>query len=365
MSSPHSDSPKITLRGLDGVRALAALGVLASHTIGSSVRFGLGAHRGIQLANEGVTIFFTLSGFLITYLLLEERRRFDRVHIPQFYMRRILRIWPLYFFFILVACVVHGTVDDGLTNVAYLPLYVVFLPNIVFNLNRYPPDLGHLWSIGVEEQFYAFWPLLVAKVRRLERVLFALIATMLLARAGLKVYETHSHDELPFSIAVSMRFDCMAIGALFAIAYHRRMPRVLAVARTAAVPLAFWVCVALSATNHFSLFSIATPTVMATVTGIFLISEVERTRPVGLLANPVMGFLGRISFGIYVYHPLVISILVLALRHAGVTFQTAWLAVVCVAVITTVVAQLSYALLERPFLRLKERFAFVRSGSPK
>ena len=79
MSATPSDSPKITLRGLDGVRALAALGVLASHTIGSSVRFGLGASRGIQLANEGVTIFFTLSGFLITYLLLEERRRFDRV----------------------------------------------------------------------------------------------------------------------------------------------------------------------------------------------------------------------------------------------------------------------------------------------
>lgn len=88
------------MSGLNGIRAIAAISVLISHMNESLSFFGLSNLQGLDLAGFGVTMFFALSGYLITYLLLLEKRDYARINVGQFYIRRILRIWPLYYFFL-------------------------------------------------------------------------------------------------------------------------------------------------------------------------------------------------------------------------------------------------------------------------
>src|SRR5512135_955912 len=135
--------------GLDGIRAIAACGVMFSHALKELYRFtGHVRHEGLQLASQGVIMFFTLSGFLITYLLLREREERGSIDLGAFYLRRILRIWPLYFFYLAVAVAYHALAGEGVPHPGYLVLFVLFLPNLAQNLQRHPPDTGPLWSLG-------------------------------------------------------------------------------------------------------------------------------------------------------------------------------------------------------------------------
>ncbi len=349
--------------GLNGIRALAAMGVLVSHTLGSTSRVGLGQHGTIQFAGTGVTIFFTLSGFLITYLLLREKSVYGRIDLRRFYLRRILRIWPLYFFYIGAAVLVTYVMrDDAVEYLRYLVFFVLFVPNIAFNLNRYPSDLGHLWSIGIEEQFYAFWPIVLGRITRVARFLIVLIAALVIARIGLKLYSAHIGNKLPFSLSICMRFDCMAIGALCAIAYDRSDSRLLRIARSPGVSIAFWAIVLVACLNRFTMFSFLGDDVAAVVTGLFIVRQVDANRPNTVLENRFASFLGLISFGLYVYHPLLISVVVHFVRRSNYTFAHPVVFVGFVAGLTIAVAWASHRWLEAPFLRLKERFARIESS---
>lgn len=119
----------------------------------------------------GVILFFVLSGFLITYLLLTEEQSFKKISIGKFYVRRILRIWPLYFFIILLAFLILPNIDlfvlpnfdkDVIYSNLFLKLllYAIFFPNLVLSLLGVVPYASHTWSIGTEEQFYLVWPVL-------------------------------------------------------------------------------------------------------------------------------------------------------------------------------------------------------------
>lgn len=350
---------RVSFRGLDGIRALAALGVLVSHALLSLGRLGLENRDRLPFAQSGVTIFFTLSGFLITYLLLVEKERTGGIALGRFYVRRILRIWPLYFFYIAVACAVMALGPDGLTHAPYVALFVLFVPNLAFALHHAPPDLAHLWSIGVEEQFYAFWPIVVAKVRALVPFLVGLIVVLIALRTGLKLYSARGGSAIPFNLVMSARFDCMATGALFAIAYLRKGTVVMRVCTSPIVPLVFWAMVIATCVTPLELLHIYGENVVALITGCFLISQIENRRATTLLDNPVAKLLGTISFGIYVYHPLVITVL----ERVGFVATNAPVAVLVVALATCAVAWLSFRFLEQPFLRLKRRYMVVESGA--
>ena len=241
---------RVYFRGLDGLRALAATGVMISHSLVALKRFpGHSPHRGLELAGQSVIVFFTLSGFLITYLLLQEREELGRIDLRAFYMRRILRIWPLYFFYIILAMAYHWAADPGgVANAGYVILFVCFVPNIAFNLDRYMPDTAPLWSIGIEEQFYAVWPLIVRHVRNLERVLVGVIVCVVGVRFALHLRFGGS-KHLATSIVDSVGYDSMAIGALCAFAYRRGSARVMKLARSAFVQVGFIVWLALLAAN--------------------------------------------------------------------------------------------------------------------
>ncbi len=146
------------LPGLNGIRALAALIVLFSHIWQFQYWFGFDHPTFLpyKAASLGVTLFFVLSGYLITYLLILKKEWLKTIALRKFYLRRILHIWPLYYL-ILTGCVL--LVNDSLSRCA---IYCFFLmPNLSVALACLPPVIVPLWSIGVEEQFYLCWPILM------------------------------------------------------------------------------------------------------------------------------------------------------------------------------------------------------------
>lgn len=157
--------------GLNGLRAIAALAVVISHTTMALNDFNLdstifgaledGRPKGINLASYGVSVFFVLSVFLITYLLLAEKK-VQEIDIKKFYLRRLLRIWPLYYLYFIIALLVLYYLGQEL-KLNTLLLYIFFAANVPYIVDTKLLFLDHYWSLGVEEQFYLFWPWLVKK----------------------------------------------------------------------------------------------------------------------------------------------------------------------------------------------------------
>ncbi|MFL6194529.1 MAG: acyltransferase family protein, partial [Thermoanaerobaculia bacterium] len=178
---------KVHFRGLDSLRFLAALFVILDHVPMNQGSAGLPNPHWGALFYRGapaVAFFFTLSGFLITYLLLEERRKTGEIGVWRFYLRRACRIWPLYFVIVAFGLAFYNFVLPRL-GVRYpveydlglaVALYTLFLPNVMSGLYRVGGILNPLWSIGVEEQFYLAWAPLV---RRFHRALPAVCGTLL------------------------------------------------------------------------------------------------------------------------------------------------------------------------------------------
>src|SRR5829696_2370093 len=165
----------VYLPGLNALRAIAALAVVITHITFELGTFNLdpsifgtfknGLPRGLDLAGFGVSIFFAISGFLITFLLQNEKE-VQPINIKNFYLRRILRIWPLYYLYLVIAVLTITILGYDL-EIRSLLLYVFFAANIPYILNIPLKFLSHYWSIGVEEQFYLFWPWVNKKINRI------------------------------------------------------------------------------------------------------------------------------------------------------------------------------------------------------
>ncbi|MES1218996.1 MAG: acyltransferase, partial [Bacteroidota bacterium] len=211
----------VHLKGLNGLRAIAALAVVVSHTLLFSKQFGLSKSTGVDLAGFGVSIFFSLSGFLITYLLLLEKDRFTTINIKAFYIRRILRIWPLYYFYLFLSVIMILIFHLG-DLPGSLIYYIVLCANIPFIAGTELPLIGHYWSLGVEEQFYLFWPWIVKKTTRLIKVLLIFISIFLVLKIGLRLLHIKTGLLWPYLIIHVSRFECMAIGALGAVFFFKQ-----------------------------------------------------------------------------------------------------------------------------------------------
>jgi peptidoglycan/LPS O-acetylase OafA/YrhL len=360
--------------GLNGLRAIAALAVVLSHVTVELGQFNLspylfgqmenGNPRGLDLSEFGVTIFFALSGFLITYLLLAEDKR-QPINIPNFYIRRILRIWPLYYTYFLLG--MFFTIiwsDDFYASSTFF--YVFFAANIPKIFYTQIPLLSHYWSLGVEEQFYLLWPLGVkANVRkRLFAVTLASIVLFLLVKVYAHTVFPGSYFEHAMYI---VKFDCMLIGALGAILYYQRNEWFLKLAPHVAVQAAAWFAILLVALNRFHIFSIIDHEIISGVTVLLIIGQIMAPRKIFNLDTNLFDFLGKISYGIYVIHPLVLVVLGKLLKP--LSFGPDWVRYILVYAsvtgITILLAHLSYEHLEKRFLRIKTRYAVVPSAGTR
>ena len=348
----------IHLPGLNGLRAIAALSVMWGHTFQSD--FGNWGITGFQLpvVADGVTLFFVISGFLITYLLLNEQEKSHRVSIPKFYMRRILRIWPIYYLYLIIALSVTALWSDS--NIWY---YIFFGANIPFILTMGIWPIVHYWSIGVEEQFYLFWPWIVklthGRNARLLALAIGLCTLWLLCKWGIYlVWDTTT----AYRFFAVTRFDCMMIGAIGAILYYTKAKWFNQLMSNRLLGLTCLLLLFFSLPWSGIIPAPIRPQIIALLSLVCIMNQLYR--PIINFENRICDFVGKISYGIYIIHPLLIFLLSGLYRNCGIHLSDGLATVLIYFLITLstiLIAWLSYRFYESPFLRLKNRFAIVHS----
>lgn len=334
------------LPGLDGLRMVAVFLVVLYH-------FGLEVIPG----DQGVMMFFVLSGFLITWLLLAEQESAGSISLRQFYLRRVLRIFPAFYCYWLlvtgVLLLIKAPVPWGqaLSALGYVSNYYQG-----FRGDPVSP-YSHTWSLAVEEQFYLLWPLalraLVPNPRRLGTALVVVIAAISVHRLILHVA---FHVGYPYLYeAFDARADALAVGCLLAVVLRRGyLPRLwsaLCTARMSILTVALLAAATLLRPGYRLIGGYAVQPLLVAV----LIAQVIALRgsPLWRWLNwPPVRYLGVLSYSIYLYQEAVIPIV----RGA---FASSPLMVSLGASVTAVLlmAAASYHLIERPFLRLKETIA--------
>ncbi len=355
--------------GLNGLRAIAAIAVVISHiTLGLS-SFGLDAHlfgtfadgkpKGLSLAGFGVSIFFVLSGFLITFLLQTEKERAE-INIKKFYLRRILRIWPLYYVYLLV-CMVTMLIYGFDIDVKNLFFYVFYTPNIPFVLGTGMAFVTHYWSLGVEEQFYLFWPWLNKKINNLIMPLIIMIISIISIKVALHFLYPNSILEVVIHVT---RFHCMMIGGVGAILYKQKHTLFLRLADNKISQSICWFILFLVAINKYHFASIIDNEIISVVGLVIIIGQINIKNRLINLENSIFDFLGKISYGIYVVHPLLIFLF--AKIFSELTIATPYKYIIVygtILVATILTAYISYTYMEKYFLNFKKRFEVVKSAS--
>gem|GEM_PF-612449 len=364
--------PTVHLPGLNGIRAIAAVAVIVAHTTLLLNTFGLdpflfgatpeGTPRGTDLAGFGVSMFFALSGFLITYLLLLEKEK-QPIDVKNFYIRRVLRIHPLYYTYLAISVAVIFIYGLQFSWVA-LFFYVFLAANVPFILGFELPLVGHYWSLGVEEQFYLLYPWIVKKVRNLPVVLISLITGLVLLKLALRYVHT-SYGLTPYNFIHVTRFQCMLIGALGAWYFYVRQPFFLRTTTNVFVQLVSWIAIALVAINRFHIASVLDSEIISVVTVFIILGQVTKTNRLINLDFGVFDFLGKISYGLYVIHPLVLFFLPKVLGFE-MPLVLRYVVVYGLALgVTILIAYLSYEYFEKYFLKLKSRFSAVVSSASR
>ena len=358
---------------LDALRGIACLMVLFFH--GLANRY-VPEHMNsvervfVKLCSygfTGVNLFFVLSGFLITGILLETRQRTD--YYSRFYIRRSLRILPLYYGILLVVVLIWRLgLTDRPFSWGFLGLSAIYLANMT-PLFGVPIEFGVLWSLAVEEHFYLLWPTFVRRLksRSLVMLAFALCAIALACR--LAAFHL-GHDV--FGYYTWMVCDGLAMGSLLAIAirYYRQDRK--AMAKIAAIAFGYaMVCFAIEKRVALTLTGAALQISGINAFFAFVLVSVLLFGSRYAWRLPLLEFMGDISYGVYLMHTLVFDVFdAMARRHFPVlapehlTFPLASVRFVIVSAITIACAWLSRWYFEEPFLRLKDRFASDQRNAP-
>jgi len=342
---------------LDALRAFAVIAVIIHHYTRSGWGFG---------ADSGVKLFFTLSGFLITGILLRGRastQENDIGRLPalgRFYARRFLRIFPLYYFVIAVAFAIN--LQPARKVIGWLLTYTLNIH--MANQGWFEANFAHFWSLSVEEQFYVFWPWLVLffPQRWLLHGVLAMASVGPLYRFSYVWSGYHNMTGISSYISTLSCVDSLGLGALLAVLVHHRVLkpdtrwiRIVLPAAIATTAAMFWF-----ANDDVYLIAYA-PVQSVTFCCVIYAASLGIGGPVGqFLEWQPLRYLGKISYGLYVYHPLMPRLAgFILVKVTGINFPEYSLPVSAVAVVLTlVVASVSWRLIEKPINDLKHYFEY-------
>lgn len=354
---------RIHYPALDGLRGLAILLVVVYHNFGFINVFFFGW--------LGVDLFFVLSGFLITDILLKTVGKKD--YLRNFYVRRMLRIFPLYYL-----CLILFLIVLPKTNLQFDVQYYVdhqawiwtYLQNWIYTFQNpgQTNTLNHLWSLAVEEQFYLLWPLAVLFIRN-TKYLLLFISLILLAVLGLRLWAwMHQVVDLAyFNLFTFTRIDGICIGCMIAL-LQRVSPNFLKRYTTGIVLFFAFMNFAFFFVNRryqfaFPYLALAGYTTFAMMFGLLVNEAVtNKSKLVNLLFNiPLLKFFGKISYGFYIFHwpvyillgPYLFSWVAKFVNGSSLQFTVSVLATLAAVGISW----LSYQYFEKYFLKLKDKFA--------
>jgi peptidoglycan/LPS O-acetylase OafA/YrhL len=358
--------------GLNGIRAIAALMVIFFHVNVCMWFYGSSPIRYFEIRDEmsrhAVVLFFVLSGYLISYLLMREKELFKRIDIKKFYVRRILRIWPLYYLAIVIAVLFIPIIQDlyprtTLYSLQTIGLYSLLIPNFAILAGYMIPTIAPLWSLGVEEQFYAFWPWCIKKSGSILRPI--LIFFFACISIKLFLFFSNLHYSLFGIYFTYFSFDTLAIGAIAAYLYHTSHS-VLKILYNPVVEVSCWVFFAISCIlGPLKLNFLFDKDIYALVFAIIILNvSTNKSARIKLNAKP-FEYLGKISYGMYICHPFIIILSAFPMKYLipHVSSKPVQLLLISAVVVpaTIIVARLSYRYYESFFLGLKKKFILVRS----
>jgi peptidoglycan/LPS O-acetylase OafA/YrhL len=333
-----------------------------------------------ELGSLGVIFFFVLSGFLITYLLLKERSVTGTIAVKKFYLRRILRIWPLYYLIVLLGFLILPHIHfidnpylekfmDQNFGMNFL-LYLLFLPNLAFSIYAAVPHIGQTWSIGVEEQFYLIWPLIVKFSRNIIKALLIVIGVLITAKIiVLLLYRSYPDNTVlkvlkPFLAMTKMESMAIGgIGAYYLFKGHEKIKwffnNILLFAALIAIVLLVYFTPAFLQDGMYLVYSM--------LFLIIILNVSSNPDSVIKLENKLFIILGNISYGIYMYHLIVIAFVINLVRYLGVEVNNSigsqTIIYSSTILLTVLLSWLSYTYFEKWFLGLKHKFTIIKSGS--
>ncbi len=381
---------RVYFKNLNGVRFLAALVVIIHHIEMGKFWFGQpniyrNSFVGGIFGQLGIILFFVLSGFLITYLLLEEHRRSGTISIKSFYMRRVLRIWPVYYLIVLFSFFVFPQFDffyipsftehinDGFWTKA--ALYLSFLPNLGYTLYEHIAYATQTWSVGVEEQFYLIWPVLMLwaiNKKKILPVLLGVIGFYLVVKTGTVLLHdadrTIKANEKLWLFTDHFSIDCMAIGGIGAYLLYFKKEKILNILFNKYLQVALYILLAIITVKGLVL-PWYNKELLALIFAILILNLAGNKNSIVNLEFKVLNYLGKISYGLYMYHNLVLIVVLKLLMmynladmgtvSGNVIYYTLSLGV------TVILSAVSYEYFEKWFLGIKDRFAKVKSGAPE
>jgi peptidoglycan/LPS O-acetylase OafA/YrhL len=368
------------IKELDGLRGVAVLLVVALHTFKRAAYFTknpflLFLTELTSVGWVGVDIFFALSGFLITSILLRARDKKD--YFKNFYIRRVLRIFPLYYLGIAVVLLFAPKIEkDFVAHLStILPMMLIYQQNwlLIFSDLKITLYLWITWSLAVEEQFYLLWPLAVyfLKKENLLKVSLGIVVLSILLRVvGALIWKDVSEYSLFFYYNSFTRFEEIIIGALLAVLFSyqglRERIRKFSLPVFYASFLVFLLLCIGSLPNvpnplygnvTFTVFGYTAAALFSTALIAVFITYPENAFLRVLFRNRVLVFFGKYSYSIYLFHMTVAIIVLEYLWHTGL--RGWWMYIFYAGIvlgIATLVAFLTWHLLEKHFLNLKKYF---------
>ncbi|RZK01610.1 MAG: acyltransferase [Flavobacterium sp.] len=349
------------IKELDGIRAIAALMVMLFHFSGqipATNAFNQLFRKIAPYGQTGVTLFFVLSGFLITRILLSTKE--NNNFFKTFYLRRALRIFPLYYLYLIIELIIVPSISKGPTIESNTWYFWFYLQNFAFTFDWPANGPNHYWSLAVEEHFYLFWPFLVyfLNEKNIKKLCISFILLSLLIRVMLMM---NGYGGFYFTFT---NIDSLAIGGLMAL--FEREGKISGVTKVyfAGFVVLF---IPLGIINWFvsgkgldivQLFK--TPiTALAYFFLILFAINTKKGRAINsFLTGKPLTFLGKISYGLYVFHPLCFTYCATYINLnnwvLNLLLQTS---------ITIVVAALSFNFFESLFLNLKSKFEYKNSNT--
>ncbi|QBZ97908.1 acyltransferase family protein [Flavobacterium sangjuense] len=367
------------LNGLNELRAIAALLVVLHHielnnTINSfHSNFSFSNYFIGNIGQNGVFLFFVLSGFLISYLLLLEKEKNQTIQLKKFFLRRIYRIWPLYYFVFAIAVILipllatnfdifkedplsyNQIIDTHNYGIKGILFYLFFMPNVALWSGYLMVGCSQAWSVGVEEQFYLIWPLLILFLNRkiIIRVFLLLFfvfpIAIFLAKNGFIPY--------PFSvIMVSIPFHFMAIGSIggYFFFYKKELVERYTKSKFLYALIVMLILLFVSV----PVFRIEVQEIVVSLLFLALIlCSINDKNPI-VFRNKQFAFLGKISYGIYMYHTFVMFLVFPFINKFYTYNQNGFiynlLIYPLIFIITILISYLSYKYFESKFIEIKD-----------
>jgi peptidoglycan/LPS O-acetylase OafA/YrhL len=367
------------LNGLNELRAIAALSVVYHHI---EIHNGLNSFYNKynfmtyftgNLGKNGVLLFFVLSGFLITYLLLKEKQTTGTVALKKFFFRRIYRIWPLYYLVFLISFIVVPLLavnfdifkEDSFSyshiinthNYGFkgLILSLFLMPNVALYSGYFITGFSQAWSVGVEEQFYIIWPLfiLLFNKRRIIQIFFSVLilfpVMIFLAKNDYIIY--------PFSVIIkSVPFHFMAIGSIGGYFFFYKKYIIESYTKS---KIAYFLlfCIIVIFLFYPILIDEIQDLTLSFLFLILILFSINDENP-WVFKNQYVSYLGKISFGIYMYHTLVMFLVFPVLNKYYLNLEKSFhynlLLYSLIFIFTILFSSLSYKYFESKYIKIKD-----------